>query len=188
MSPLLRRCALAAILVPLVSAPGLAQVVRNRPAISLSGGARVYEAGDNHTRTMVSASIRSELPISEIFVLELAGSVADVPELTPSGAASLFESQLQLTLPLGGALTPYAGAGAGIAQVVERFGEREEEWKAIFTAGLGMRASFSSNLGAVVDARIRGRGSDLAGHMDVTVGLRYAFGRPDRPRFRGGRT
>ncbi len=185
MSPLLRRCALAAVLVPLVPVLAAAQDGRNRPAMSLSGGARLYDRADG-TTTALSVAIRSELPVAEIFVLELGGSVADVPEGTRNGIANLFESQLQIAIPLGEVLTPYGGAGAGIAQV-EGLGEEEDEWKAIFTAAVGVRAAFSDNLGAVVDARIRGRGSELASHIDMTVGLRYAFGRPDRPRFRGPR-
>ncbi|HEX2081424.1 MAG TPA: hypothetical protein VHG08_27220 [Longimicrobium sp.] len=185
MSPTLRRCALAAVLVPLVPVLAAAQEVSNRPAMSLSGGARLYESTDGAS-TAVSAAIRSELPIAEIFVLELAGSAADVPDDATSGIANLFESQLQLAIPLGEVLTPYAGAGAGIAQVKE-LGAMTEDWKAIFTAAVGMRVSLSSNLGAVVDARIRGRGSQIASHIDMSVGVRYQFGRPDRPRFRGGR-
>ncbi|HEU0299076.1 MAG TPA: outer membrane beta-barrel protein [Longimicrobium sp.] len=188
MSPTLRRCALTAILVPLLPALAAAQNVPNRPAISLSGGARLYDAADNDTRMMTSVSIRSELPLTRIFVLELAGSVADLPDRTISGATTLLESQLQLAFPVGEVLTPYAGAGVGFAQI-KRFGDVSDadEWQAIFTAGLGARVALSDNLGVVADARIRGRGSEIGSHMDVTVGLRYAFGRPDRPRFRGGR-
>lgn len=185
MSATLRRCALAAILVPLSPALAAAQLEPNRPAISLSGGARMYDRVDG-TGSAVSVAIRSEIPIAEIFVLELAGSVADVPEGTTSGVANLFESQLQLALPLGTVLTPYGGAGAGIAQV-EGFGEEADEWQAVFSAAVGVRAMLSDNLGMVADARIRGRGSQLASHIDMTLGVRYAFGRPDRPRFRGGR-
>lgn len=186
MSLMLLRCTLAAVLVPLSAVPAPAQGVSSRPAMSLGGGARVYESQDGAS-TVVSAAIRSELPVAEIFVLELAGSVADVPEDATSGIASLFESQLQIAIPLGEVLTPYAGAGAGIARVKE-MGEMTDDWKAIFTAAVGARVSFSSNLGAVVDARIRGRGSQIASHIDTTVGVRYQFGRPDRPRFRGGRS
>ncbi|HEX2076285.1 MAG TPA: outer membrane beta-barrel protein, partial [Longimicrobium sp.] len=105
---------------------------------------------------------------------------------TLSGAASLFESQLQIALPLGEVLTPYAGAGAGLAKM-DGVGEQADEVQAVFSGAIGVKAAFSDHLGLVADARIRGRGSQLASHMDVTVGLRYAFGRPDRPRFRGPR-
>lgn len=186
MSSLLRRCALAAVLVPLLPALAVAQPTPpNRPAISLSGGVRMYERTDA-TASAVSVAIRSELPIAEIFVLELAGSVADVPEGIASGTTSVIESQLQLAIPLGDVLTPYGGAGVGMAKI-ERFDEEEDGWQAVFSAAVGVRAAFSGNLGLVADARIRGRGSQLASHIDMTVGLRYAFGRPDRPRFRGGR-
>jgi hypothetical protein len=193
MSPTLRRCALAAILVPLIptvasaqGGGGVQRIGTNRPAMSLSAGSRIHERADLQAHAALSVSLRSELPIGEIFVLELAGSVADVPDGTRSGISNLFESQLQLAIPLGEVLTPYAGAGAGYAQV-EGIGGEEDEWKAMFTAAVGVRASLSNNLGLVADARIRGRGSHLASHMDVSLGVRYAFGRPDRPRFRGGR-
>lgn len=186
MSSILRRAALAALLLALVPAAAAAQANPNRPAVSIAGGARIYDRVGEETPTAVSVAIRSELPLGQHFVLELAGSVADVPEGTTRGVANLFESQLQLALPLGERLAPYVGAGVGAANV-QGFGLQDDAWKAVFTAGAGVRAMFSDNLGMVADARIRG-GSEVAGHVDATLGVRYVFGRVDRPRFRGGRT
>lgn len=160
--------------------PALAFAQAPRPAVSLGGGARMYEE-----KSMVMASIRAEYPLPNGMVVEFAGSVADpVPE-TPRSTASVLEVQVQLPVPLGPTLTPYVGVGAGLGKIYTG-DDGDGQSLSVISAGAGVKLAFSYNLGLVADARVRGIGAELDGrHVDVTVGLRYQFGRPDRPRFRG---
>lgn len=168
----------AAALVPVFAGSAGAQ---NRPAMSLSGGARMYDDG---AETMVTVAIRSEIPMGGM-VLELAGSVADPAEGAELSTASVFEAQVQLPIRLGETLTPYVGAGGGFAKTYTG-AEEDEEFQTALVASAGVKWALAEQLGLVVDARVRGIGTDFAGaHTDLTVGLRYQFGRPDRPRFRG---
>ncbi|HEV3050890.1 MAG TPA: outer membrane beta-barrel protein [Longimicrobium sp.] len=174
-----RILAFAAALVPVFTGSVGAQ---NRPAMSLSGGARMYDA--DGAESMVTVAIRSEIPMGGL-VLELAGSVADPAEGAELSTASVFEAQVQLPIPLGETLTPYVGAGGGFAKTYTGAKE-DEEFQTALSASAGVKWALAERLGLVVDARVRGIGTDFAGtHTDLTVGLRYQFGRRDRPRFRG---
>lgn len=174
-----RTLVFAVALVPVFAGSAGAQ---NRPAMSLSGGARMYDA--DGAESMVTVAIRSEIPMGGL-VLELAGSVADPAEGAELSTASVFEAQVQLPIPLGETLTPYVGAGGGVAKTYTG-AEEDEGFQTALSASAGVKWALAEQLGLVVDARIRGVGTDFAGtHTDLTVGLRYQFGRPDRPRFRG---
>jgi hypothetical protein len=172
-----RRASLAAAALVMVSAPMAAEA----QGLTLAGGARLYGEG---RESAVMAALRSEFPIGSALVLEFASSVADPPEGTARGAASVFEAQLQAPLAMGDVLIPYVGAGAGVAYTY-RNGE-SEGLEGVLSAGAGVRVLLSEQLGVVLDARIRGIGSGFQGeHTDVTLGLRYTFLPRDRPRFRG---
>jgi hypothetical protein len=152
----------------------------NAQAVSLHGGARMYDEG-----SMPMVSIRTEFPLPGPLLLELAGSVADPQEDAARSAASLLEAQLQVELPLGAVITPYLGAGVGAAKTYTR-GMEDEGGEVVYSLGVGARVAFSEQLGLVVDARFRDFGNaDGDDHTDVSVGLRYQFRPTDRPRFRG---
>lgn len=155
-----------------------------RPAVSLSGGARVYDAQDGG-ESHVMAAIRTEFPIANLIVIELAGSVADPAERIERSVGSAFEAQVQLPIALGPTLTPYFGVGGGVGQVYTR-GVDDRESELVLTGAVGLKAMLSESLGVIADARIRGIGTEFdASHLDVTAGIRYEFGRLDRPRFQG---
>lgn len=175
----LRRAVLAALLA---SAAALAD--GHAQAITLAGGARLYDGDDGESATM--AALRTEFPIGTGALIEFASSLSEVPDDTRSGVRSVFEAQLQLPIRLGDVLTPYVGAGAGMGHVNQTSGGEDEGWQGVLSAGAGVRVAFADQLGVVIDARVRGIGADFAGsHTDITVGLRYSLARPDRPRFRG---
>lgn len=149
-------------------------------AVTLAGGARLYDDGG---KAMVA--LRTEFPLPGPFVVEFAGSVADPLDAAPRSATSLLEAQLQLEVPLGSAFRPYVGGGIGAAKTYT-LGAEDDEGGTVYSLGAGARVILSEQLGLVVDARLRDFGWDLEDdHTDVSVGLRYQFGRPDRPRFRG---
>lgn len=170
-----RRAGMAALLaLPLVAADADAQ------AVTLAGGARMYDEG-----SMVMAALRTEFPLPGPLLLEFAGSVADPHDDAPRSAASLLEAQLQVEVPLGSVITPYVGAGIGAAKTYT-FGAEDDEGETLYSLGVGARVALSDQLGVVVDARMRDIGkAEGDDHTDVSVGLRYQFNRPDRPRFRG---
>lgn len=157
-----------------------AAVDADAQAVTLAGGARLYDEGE-----MAMVALRTEFPLPGPLLLELAGSVADPREDAPRSAASLLEGQLQLEVPLDGMFTPYVGAGIGAAKTYT-FGQEDDGGETVYSLGVGARVALSDQLGLVVDARMRDFGWDLEDdHADVSVGLRYQFSRPDRPRFRG---
>lgn len=180
-----RRLTRSALLAAAVLVPALADAAaaQNRPAVSLSGGLRLYDRPDA-TETMPAVAIRSELPVG-LLVLELAGSVADAPARTHLATTSVLEAQVQLPIAIGPTLTPYFGIGAGLAKT-SRDSIQDEGAQTVLSVSAGVKSAISDQLGLVADARVRGIGTEFDGsHFDVTVGLRYQFGRPDRPRFRG---
>jgi hypothetical protein len=179
--PRLPRIAIAVTAAALVPLSAAAQL---RPAVSLSGGARVYDAHDGGESRVV-ASIRTEFPISDLLVLEFAGSVADRGDKVQVTTGSVFEAQLQLPLPLGPTLVPYFGVGAGAAKAYTRTVE-DPEVELVLSGAIGVKAALSDNFGLVADARVRGVDWAFdASHFDLAVGVRYELGRPDRPRFHG---
>jgi hypothetical protein len=170
-----RRAAVAAFL-----ALPFAAIDADAQAVTLAGGARMYDEG-----SMVMAALRTEFPLPGPLLLEFAGSVADPHEDAPRSAASLFEAQLQVEVPLGLVITPYLGAGIGAAKTYT-LGAEDDEGETLYSLGVGARVALSDQLGVVVDARMRDIGkAEDDDHTDVSVGLRYQFKRPDRPRFRG---
>jgi hypothetical protein len=174
-----RRAVLAALLA---SAAAIADA--HAQGFTLAGGARLYDGDDGESATM--AALRTEFPIGSSALIEFASSVAEVPDENRSGVRSVFEAQVQYLLPLGDVLTPYFGAGAGIGHVNQGSGDLDEGWQGVLSAGAGVRVAFAEQLGVVIDARVRGIGTEFTGsHTDITVGLRYQLNRPDRPRFRG---
>jgi len=173
-----RRAVLAALLASALAMDGHAQ------AITLAGGARLYDGDDGESATM--AALRTEFPIGTSALIEFASSLSEVPDDSRSGVRSVFEAQLQLPIRLGDVLTPYFGAGAGMGHVNAGSGDLDEGWQGVLSAGAGVRVAFAEQLGVVIDARVRGIGTGFSGsHTDITVGLRYQLNRPDRPRFRG---
>jgi hypothetical protein len=175
----LRRAVLAALLA---SAGAVADA--RAQAFTLAGGARLYDGDDGESATM--AALRTEFPIGTSALIEFASSIAEVPDDSRGGVRSVFEAQVQIPIPLGDVLTPYFGAGAGLGHVNDGSGDLDEGWQGVLSAGAGVRVAFADQLGLVIDARVRGIGSDFSGsHTDLTVGLRYQLNRPDRPRFRG---
>jgi hypothetical protein len=163
-----RRAGLAVALLLGLAAPAAA------PAQAVSLHAGVRHAGEASTPM---AAVRAELPLHEVFLLELAGSVADPPE----GAArsdGVLEAQLQLAVPLGDVLTPYVGAGAGIAHLRESPG-RGDRVERIISVAAGFRTRLSPRLALVLDARLRGPSTmeSDGGETDLTAGVRYQFGR-----------
>jgi len=150
-------------------------------AVSLHLGGRTYHGGSE-----AMAAVRTEFPLHEAFLVELAGSVADPREDEPVSVSSVFEAQLQFFVPIGETLMPYLGAGAGVAKVHDASGA-EEGAEGMVSVGAGVRAAFSERLSLVVDARLRAPFQVEAegAHTDVTIGARYQLRRPDRPRFRG---
>lgn len=170
-----RRAGLAVLLaLPLAGMDARAQ------AVSLHGGARMYDEG---SKPMVA--LRTEFPLPGPLLLEFAGSVADPQDDAPRSAASLLEAQLQVEVPLGHVITPYLGAGVGAAKTYTR-GVEDDDGEVLYSLGVGARVAFSEQLGLVVDARMRDFGNAADDdHADVSVGLRYQFRPTDRPRFRG---
>lgn len=169
-----RRAAVAALLALPVTGEAAAQ------AVTLAGGARMYDEG-----SMVTAALRTEFSLPGPLLLEFAGSVADPLDDAPRSAASLLEAQLQVEVPLGAPITPYAGGGIGAARTYT-LGEADDGGEVLYSLGAGVRVALSDQLGVVVDARMRDFGwGEGDGHTDVSVGLRYQLRRPDRPRFRG---
>ena len=153
-------------------------------AYTLAGGARMFDGDDGESATM--AALRTEFPIGTTALVEFASSIAEVPDANRSGVRSVFEAQVQLPITLGDVLTPYVGVGAGMGHVNHVEGREDGGWQGVLSAGAGVRVAFAEQLGVVIDARVRGIGTEFTGsHTDITVGLRYQLNRPDRPRFRG---
>jgi hypothetical protein len=170
-----RRAGMAALL-----ALPFAAVDADAQAVSLHGGARMYDEG-----AMPMVAIRSEFPLAGALLLELSGSVADPVDDAPRSAASLLEGQLQVQVPIGSVITPYLGAGVGAAKTYT-LGVEDDGGEVVYSLGVGARVAFSEQLGLVVDARLRDFSrADGDDHADVSVGLRYQFRPTDRPRFRG---
>lgn len=149
-------------------------------AVSLHGGARMYDGGSE-----VMVALRTEFPLHEAFLVELAGSVANARPGVRS-ASSVFEGQLQFFVPIDDVLTPYVGAGLGAARMHGTNGN-DDGVKPVMSLGAGFRVGVAEQLSVVLDARLR---SSLNwevddAHTDLTIGLRYLLKRPDRPRFRG---
>jgi opacity protein-like surface antigen len=174
-----RRAVLAALLA---SAAAVADA--HGQAYTLAGGARMFDGDDGESATM--GALRTEFPIGSTALIEFASSIAEVPDENRAGVRSVFEAQVQLPVHLGDVLTPYFGAGAGLGHVNHANDEDEGGWQGVLSASAGVRIAFADQLGAVIDARVRGIGLEFTGsHTDLTVGLRYSLVRPDRPRFRG---
>ena len=153
------------------------------PAVSLSAGGRLYDRPDA-TDIRAAFAVRGELPVGRI-VLEVAGSSAEPPGRTHRATTRVLEAQVQLPIPIGPTLTPYFGVGGGVARTTTD-GVEDDGTERVFSGAAGVKAALWEQLGVVADARVRGLGTDFEWrHFDVTVGLRYQFGRPDRPRFRG---
>ncbi len=161
-------------------AVGMGAADAGAQAVSLHGGARMYDDG-----SAVMVALRTEFPLPGPLLLEFAGSVADPVDDAPRSAASLLEAQLQVEVPLGSVITPYVGGGIGAAKTYT-FGQEDDGGTTMYSLGVGARVALSDRLGLVVDARMRDVGKAVDdGHTDVSVGLRYQLTRPDRPRFRG---
>lgn len=177
----IHRSVLAALLAAVAMAPeGSAQ------AVSVAAGARLYD-GDEGGRALMVA-IRTEFPVGTGALVEFASSVSDMAEPARSAVRTVFEAQVQLPIRLGEVLTPYVGAGGGIGNVNRVSTSDASGWKAVLSASAGVRIELADQLGMVVDARVRGVGTEFTGsHTDLTVGVRYSLRRPDRPRFRGAR-
>lgn len=152
-------------------------------AFTFAGGSRTHD-GDGGWSTPVFA-LRTEHPVGGSLLLETASSVANRRDASTRAVTSVFEAQLQLPVALGDALEPYFGAGAGVGWVSSR-SESGDGLQGVLSAGAGVRAMFSEQLGFVLDARIRGVGTEFAAaHTDLSIGLRYRLLPRDRPRFRG---
>lgn len=173
-----RRAVLAAFLASAMAVDGHAQ------AFTIAGGARLFDGDDGESATM--AALRTEYPIGTSALIEFASSISEVPNPFRAGVRSVFEAQVQLPVTLGDVLTPYFGVGAGMGHVNHVEGREDGGWQGVLSAGAGVRVAFAEQLGVVIDARVRGIGTEFTGsHTDITVGLRYQLNRPDRPRFRG---
>jgi hypothetical protein len=172
-----------AMLAALVASAAMAAEA-DAQAFTVAGGARLFGGDDGASATM--ASLRTEFPIGTTALIEFASSISETPAAARGGVSSVFEAQVQLPVRLGDVLTPYFGAGAGMGHVNEATSDDERGWQGVLSAGAGVRVAVAEQLGVVLDARMRGVGSDFSGsHTDITVGLRYQLNRPDRPRFRG---
>lgn len=170
----LRHAAYAAALLLALSAPAAAASAQG---LTFAGGTRLY--GEDEESALV-ASVRSEFPVGSTLLIELASSLADLPDGVSRVTGSVFEAQLQLAFPLGEGLAPYVGAGAGVAYT-HRNGA-SDGLDGVLSLGAGARMMFSRQLGLVLDARLRGIGTGLEGeHSDVTLGLRYVLGYPPVP-------
>lgn len=164
-----------ALVAALVALP-LAGMDADAQALSLHGGARMYDEGST---PMVA--LRTEFRLPGPLRVEFSGSIADPVDDAPRSAASLLEAQLQVEVPLGAVITPYVGAGAGVAKTYT-LGVEDDGGEIVYSLGVGARAAFSEHLALVVDARFRDFSTANGdGHTDVSVGLRYQF----LPRFRG---
>jgi opacity protein-like surface antigen len=169
-----RRAGLAAGALVAVLAPAAAPA----QAVSLHAGGRIWGAS-----TAAMAAVRAELPLHEVFLVEVAGSVAHPREGEVRTASGVLEAQLQLAVPLGDVLTPYLGAGAGIARMHGRDGT-EDGVERVVSVAAGVRARLSERLSLVLDARARGpvTAETYGSHTDVTAGLRVRLGRPGTAR------
>ena len=150
-------------------------------AVSLQGGARIYDDG-----AMAMVALRTEFPLPGPVVLELSGSVADPRDDADRSAAGVLEGQLQVEMPLGPTVTPYFGAGAGVGRTYT-FGDADDGGELVYSLGAGARVALTEQIGLVIDARMRGIRDADEMHADVSVGVRYQFLPSDRPRFRGAR-
>lgn len=159
---------------------GLGGADADAQAVSLHGGARMYDGGGQ-----VMVALRTEFPLHEAFLVEFAGSVADPREGVRS-TSSVFEGQLQFFVPIGDVLTPYVGTGLGAARMHDTEGT-DDGVETVMSLGAGFRVGLSEQLAVVLDARIRSSFNFEVDdtHTDATVGIRYLLKRPDRPRFRG---
>jgi hypothetical protein len=150
------------VLAALVAIPAQAQ----ERAVSLSVGPRGYEGGAG---TALVTSIRVESPLSRIFLVEVASSVAEPVDGVPRSATTVFEAQAQAHLP-GGRVVPYAGIGGGYARF--RSPNTPAEGKPVLSAGGGLRVAIRRQISVVADGRVR---FPTEPHFDVTLGLRYRF-------------
>ncbi|MBD0319548.1 MAG: hypothetical protein ICV87_04395 [Gemmatimonadetes bacterium] len=160
--------ALAAAL--LAAGGGHAQAVAGA-ALSLSAGARAYDLGSTPV-----VALRAEYPVTPTFLIEAAGSVADPVTGVSRAVTSLIEIQAQGQAP-GGRVVPYLGVGAGLGRF-DAFDipPAERTTTALLSFGGGARIGIQRQLGLVADARFRRALTERsAGHVDVTVGLRYRF-------------
>lgn len=138
--------------------------------ITLAAGSRLY---DDDGQSRLVAALRSEFPVGRSLILEFASSVSEHAD-APLSTASVFEAQLQLPFRLGQVLTPYFGVGGGAAWTRATGSDAEmNEFRGVLSAGVGVRAAITNQLGITLDARVRGAGFEFQGsHTDVTVGLR----------------
>jgi hypothetical protein len=135
--------------------------------ITVAAGVRTYDEDGGGSAAMFS--IRTEFPIGTAAILEFSSSTAERADDVSEATASVFEAQVQLPIRLGEVLTPYVGVGGGMASTYDS----DEGWRAVLTAGVGVRAALAPQFGLVLDARTRGYGTDFgASHLDITAGLR----------------
>jgi opacity protein-like surface antigen len=167
-----RGCGMAVLVGMMMTVAGADRAeAQPRPgAVTLALGSRGYDQGST-----VMASLRTEVPVAPMLRVEFAGSVADRVLGPTVSATSLLELQIQVAAPLGAVLTPYAGAGAGIARTSEWL-EGGSTRRAVVSAAVGVDAALSPELAVVGDARWRGvAGYPDSDHVDLSVGLRYQF-------------
>lgn len=135
--------------------------------ITVAAGVRTYDEDGGGSAAMFA--VRTEFPIGSAAILEFSSSTAERADGVVEATASVFEAQVQLPVRLGEVLTPYFGAGGGMANTYDS----DEGWRAVLTAGVGVRAALAPQFGLVLDARARGYGTGFdASHLDVTAGLR----------------
>lgn len=174
----LRSCsAMAAVLL----AGMLAGTDAGAQAVSLQGGARIYDTG-----AVPMVALRTEFPLPGPVLMELSGSVADPRDDADRSAAGVLEGQLQVEMPLGPTVTPYLGAGGGVGRTYT-FDDADDGVELVYSLGAGARVALTEQIGLVIDARMRGIRDADDTHTDVSVGVRYQFLPSDRPRFRGAR-
>lgn len=135
--------------------------------ITVAAGVRTYDEEGGGSAAMFA--VRTEFPIGSAAILEFSSSTAERADDVSEATASVFEAQIQLPIRLGEVLTPYVGAGGGMASTYDS----DEGWRGVLTAGVGVRAALAPQFGLVLDARARGFGTGFdASHLDITAGLR----------------
>lgn len=135
--------------------------------ITVAAGVRTYDEEGGGSAAMFA--VRTEFPIGSAAILEFSSSTAERADDVSEATASVFEAQIQLPIRLGEVLTPYFGAGGGMASTYDS----DEGWRAVLSAGVGVRAALAPRFGLVLDVRARGFGTDFdASHLDLTAGLR----------------
>jgi hypothetical protein len=99
------RAWLAGAVLLALSAPAAAAA----QGLTFAAGTRLYGEGEE---SVLVAAVRSEFPVGSSLLIEVASSLADIPDGVSRATGSVFEAQLQLAFPLGEGLAPYVGAGS----------------------------------------------------------------------------